>query len=188
MDEKAKFLLTDIIKLLLKHGPESFSNLSKTISDGRFVKELESILAETARSGKVLSSQSKKQQTKKPIRKQLFELTKKQPEKGQILLGFYDGLNAKRYLQNLRQIREFAIELKLPTIKATSRDRALGPLIRGLMKLSVSDLRVICKEMNEEKNQNDDRSLAGWSKLILHGPGYQQSTGQDSPSNASELE
>lgn len=189
MDEKTRLLLIDIIELLHKHGSESFLSLSKTISDGRFLSNLELILTETAKCGKGSSIVGKKQQTTKyNIRKQLLELTQKQPEKGQILVDFYNGLNDKKYLQSLRDIREFADELKLPTVKATSRERAVGPLMRDLMNLPVSDLKVVFKEINEFDSKNNDRSLAGWSKLILHGPGHPQNNKQYGPSNAPESE
>lgn len=189
MDEKVRLLLIDIIKLLNKHGPDSFLSLSKTISDGLFLSNLEVILTETAKCGKDSSIVGKKQQTTKyNIRKQLQELTQKQPEKGQILVDFYKGLTDKKYLRNLRNIREFADELKLPIVKATSRERALGPLMRDLMNLPVSDLKVIFKEINEVDSENNDRSLAGWSKLILRGPRHPQANKPYSPSNAPESE
>ena len=175
MDEKARLLLNDIIKLLHKHGPESFLSLSKTISDVRFLGNLESILTEIADCDKVSRIVGKKQQTSRNnIRKRLQELIQEQPEKGQILVDFYNGLTDKKYLQNLREIREFADELNLPTVKATSRDRALGPLMRDLMNLPVGDLKVVFRQINEVDSENSDRSLAGWSELILHGTRHPQ--------------
>lgn len=187
MDEKVRLLLIDIIKLLNKHGPDSFLSLSKTISDGLFLSNLELILTEIAKSDKDFSIVGKRQQTTKyNIRKQLLELTQKQPEKGQILVDFYNGLTDKKYLRNLRDIREFADELKLPAVKATSRDRALGPLMRGLMNLQLSELKPALMEIYEVDSENNDRSLAGWSKLILNGPRHPQHDKQYSPSSAPE--
>ncbi|MDE2845221.1 MAG: hypothetical protein OXO51_00785 [Gemmatimonadota bacterium] len=185
MDEKARVLLIDIIKLLHKHGPDSFLSLSKTISDVRFLGNLESILTETAKCGEVSSIAGKKQQTtRNNIQKQLKELIQKQPVKGQILVDFYNGLTEKKYLRNLRDIREFADLLNLPKVNATSRDRALGPLMRDLMNLSVGDLKVVFREINEVDSENSDRSLAGWSELILHGTKHPQGNKQYRPSNA----
>ena len=186
MDEKAQSLLTDIVKLLHKHGPEAFSSLSKTVSEGEFLRNLESILAEAAKGGERAGIKNKNSQSKKSLRRQLLELTKEQPEKGQLLIDFHDGLSAKRYLPKLRDVRNFVVELDLPEIKATSRANAVGPLVRALCELPLEELKSIFTEIRRVEHIGDDRSLAGWSNLILRGPRHLQSTGQEDPSNSSE--
>lgn len=184
MDEKAQLLLADIVKLLRKHGPMAFSCLSEAIERGEFLRHVEVILAEGAKGGEKAGIKKGTSRVRKSIRGEISELCKKQPEKGQLLIDFYDGLIAKRYLPHLRDLRHFAAEFDLPEITATSRARAVAPLIRELCKIPVRDLEDIFTTISRVEQSSEDRSLAGWSELILRRSPNAQDTGDESQSSS----
>ena len=54
----------------------------------------------------------------------------------------------------------------LPPLNATARDKAIVPLTKALLPLSLEVLKARLAEVKSVSNQ-DDRSLEGWSNIIL---------------------
>lgn len=174
MNEKAQALLYDIVKLLRKHGPDAFEALFQTITSGEFFRSLERILDETARAGKKARIEREPSRSKKhaarSVRTVLQDLTEQQPEKGRLLIDLYESLVAGRYLPKLRDIRNFAADVGLPPVKATSRAKAIDSLVRDLGDVPAEKLESVLSRAKRVEVA-DDRSLAGWSNVILQGRG-----------------
>jgi hypothetical protein len=174
MNEKAQALLYDIVKLLRKHGPDAFEVLFQTITSGEFFRNLARILDETARAGKQASVEREPSRSKKhagrSVRAVLQDLAEQQPEKGRLLSDLYDSLAAGRFLPKLRDIRNFATDFGLPPVKATSRAKAIDSLVRDLSDVPAEKLEPVLSRARRVE-ETDDRSLAGWSNIILQGRG-----------------
>lgn len=172
MNDKPELeLLIDIAKLLKKYGPETFEILAERLSNPDFSESLVSILAKTAKANKTLTtsktSTSTKRSRRRDFRSSLMELGKTDPEKSELLLKFYTKLIAKSVLPTLRDIRSFASDRSPQSIKAMSRDKAIIPLIKILLPKPLDELKDLLSEITPV-SELDDRSLEGWSNIILN--------------------
>jgi len=174
MDKNAQALLYDLLKLLRKHGPDAFEVLSQTIASGQFFRSLERILDETAKAGKQASIARKPGQPKRhaghSVEAFLQGLAEQQPEKGRLLIDFYNSLVAGRYLPRPQDIRDFAADFGLPPVKATSRAKAIDSLVRDLGDVPAEKIEPVLSRARR-MGVADNRSLAGWSNIILQGRG-----------------
>ena len=163
-------LLTDIARLLKKHGPEPFEQLAQKFKEGRLVEDLLSILDTSARTGRrsrARLGEKRSPATRKDGITELFQrLEKGDPEKAKVLRQLYHSLIGKTLLPTLRDIRYFADDNGLQPVKATSRDKAILPLLRDLAsvpsdKISHMVSSVPCSEVE------GGRTLEGWTGIIL---------------------
>ncbi len=169
-------LLEDIVRLLKKYGPEPFEELAGQIRDGRFLNDL-LILVETSaiagrRSTRPLGRKRKDQRESKGLGKLLKQCEDQDPDKARALQKVYESLVSKRLLPTLRQIRDFAKDNGLPPIKATSREKAIVPLVRGMISMPFEQI-VSVLERDSHFEEKGDRTLEGWTNVILsrHGRG-----------------
>lgn len=163
-------LLTDIARLLKKHGPEPFEQLAQKFKEGCLVEDLLSILDTSARTGRL--SRARLGEKRPPAKRkdgitELFQhVEKDEPEKAIILKQLYHSLVGKMILPTLRDIRHFVEDNGLQPVKATSRDKAILPLLRDLAsvpsdKISYMVSSVPCSEVE------GGRTLEGWAGIIL---------------------
>ena len=96
----------------------------------------------------------------------LNDLKTTEPHKSALLIKFHKVLIDKTVLRTLQDIRDFASEIGLPQIKATSRNQAIISLIKDLLPLDIENLRTKIDEIMPVKPQ-DDRSLEAWADIIL---------------------
>jgi len=163
-------LLIDLARLLAKHGPEAFEALAQRVRDGQFQSELLALLETSAQAGR---------QTKRPLGRKaesqresagLTELLKQcqaeDPTKSDALRQIHERLIAKRLLPSLRHIRDFAQDNGLPRIAATSREKAIIPLMRGMLSLP-RDRVVSLLQQTSRLEEKGGRTLEGWTGIIL---------------------
>ena len=160
-------LLVDLAKLLKKYGPEPFESLAVSISSPEMTQHLSVILTQTAKIGRSIPKTKRETgpKEKPPVPRSLATLESVEQEKYQLLMSFYSDLIAKKVLPSLRDVKEFAIDCGLPEVRAKSRQKAISPLIGSLVKLPNGQL--IAKIQSLKKYDLGDRSLEGWSDLIL---------------------
>lgn len=164
-------LLVEIAKLLRKYGPQAFEDLSSALSSPEFSRCLASVLSGTARQARSLRPEgydaSDRKQRSRDFRSSLVSLEEIDPEKSELLVKFYDDLMAQTVLPSLRDIRAFASDAGLPPAKATARNKAMVPLLKTLLHLSTDELRSKLSAV-KRVSTTDDRSLEGWSSIILN--------------------
>lgn len=161
-------LLIDLAKLLKKYGPETFDSLAELISSPEMIEKLPHILTQVAKMARTTSKTKRKTRQKQApsIPRSLINLESVDPEKYQLLMKAYTDLITKTVLPSLKDIKEFAIECELPEIRAESRQRAISPLISSLIKLPNEELKAKIHLL--KKYDTGDRSLEGWSNIILN--------------------
>ncbi|MBI1927970.1 hypothetical protein HYR99_27475 [Candidatus Poribacteria bacterium] len=171
MSERSEFeLLMEIAKLLKKYGPDTFEKLASVLSSRDFSEHLASVLSSLAKESR--SAQRRKtslaDSTRAPrdFRSSLIQMKESEPDKSALLLKLYDDLTAKAVLPTLRDIHAFASDAGLPPIKANSRNKAIVPLLKMLMVLPLDELQLKLSAI-ESASMRDDRSLEGWSNIIL---------------------
>jgi len=165
--EKELNLLVDIAKLIRKYGPEPFESLAQSILSPQLSQDLSNILMQTSKVARAISEEKEKYKTKEesPILRSLLALKRKEPEKYRLLTNFHNGLVTKTLLPSLREIKEFASDCGLPEIRAESRQKAISPLVGSLAKLPYEQLAEKIKSIR--KHGKEDRSLEGWTNIIL---------------------
>lgn len=171
MNNKPEFeLLIDIAKLLKKYGPDTFESLAQNLSSPKFSELLGSILLAAAKATrKVQTKKAGTIETKRgsgSFRSSLIALEKKDHNKAELLVKFYDDLMSKAILPTLRDIQAFASDNGLPAVKATARDKAIVPFIKALLPLHFDELKSRLLKIRPVSSK-DDRSLEGWSNIIL---------------------
>lgn len=96
----------------------------------------------------------------------LNDLDEVEPDKYALLVKFYDNLIDGTILSTLQEIRDFASNAGLPTIKATSRNRAINSFIKDLMLLNIDELNKKLETVMPIAFP-DDRSFEAWANIIL---------------------
>lgn len=173
MTQTDKFaLLRDLAHLVRKYGPTVFSDLAGFLRNPETVAELVTILeaAETAgRKSRVTASRAapiRGKGARGNLQHLLSDLEKDEPEKAQVLSGLYESLAAKRALLTLRELRSFARDYGLKAVSATSRDKAISPLLRDLAARPIEDIRSILGHISTVDTAGD-RTLEAWTDVIL---------------------
>ncbi|MCF2145419.1 hypothetical protein IQ276_002915 [Desmonostoc muscorum LEGE 12446] len=96
----------------------------------------------------------------------LKELEKTDLDKSVLLVKLYHSLMDKTLLPTLQDIRNFASDIGLSTIKATSRNKAIIHLVKDLLSLNIEQLKTKLDGLMPVLPQ-DDRSLEAWANIIL---------------------
>jgi hypothetical protein len=159
-------LLADIAKLLGKYGVNSFEQLSSRLANPEFAKSLSLVLEKVASEGR--KANVLKKEKKSPILQRDFRhtLLAQETEKANILVKLYDDLMAKSILPSMRDLETFSLDNNLPKINATSRQKAVIPFLKTLLPLPLEDLILLLAKL-KPRVSSDDRSLEGWSNIIL---------------------
>ena len=172
MTQSDKFaLLRDIASLLKKHGPTAFTELADFLRNPVVVTDLISILETSEAAGRRAritrpSGKGKSQGTQGTVKRLLADINDKNPEKAKPLSTFYGMLSTKRVLPTLRDLRSFADDSGLRPVTASSRDKAISPLLRDLATRSVEEIQVMLQRIKPVDKQGD-RTLEGWTDVIL---------------------
>lgn len=170
-DDKKYDLLIDIAKLIKKYGADTLLSLYDEVSSLQFDKKLAAILLKAGQVSKQLELHEKPKQEislgpQRSFRSQLVHLNETQPRKAGFLITFYDNLTAKRSLPTLRDINDFIADNGLQPLKAKSRKNAITQLVKQLLNSKEEDIEKIAGNI-PVAGESDDRSLAGWSDIIL---------------------
>lgn len=164
--ERELDLLIDLLKLRRKYGAKSFELLAKALSSPEMTKQLSEILANIPSKAKTLYVKKKSQRANKyKVPKALVTLERVDPQKYELLLKFFNDLVAKTVLPSLGDIKYFAEELGLPEVRAKSRQKAISPFISSLALLPFDKIK--SRFQSSGVYRTGDRSLEGWSKIIL---------------------
>ena len=164
-------LLKDLASLLKKHGPTAFTELAEFLRNPAAVTALISILETSGTAGRRAgitrpSGKGESQGTKGIMKRLLADINDKDPEKAQPLSRFYGMLSTKRALPTMRDLRGFSDDNGLRPVTASSRDKAIPPLLKDLATRSVEDIHVMLERMRPVGTQGD-RTLEGWTDVIL---------------------
>jgi hypothetical protein len=156
-------LLVDLAKLIRKHGPEAFENLTETVSSGEFARQLELILQTGTRAARKIPSQRRPDS----VREVLGRLKGKDPEKHGLLLQFYDALKEKRVLATLQSVRTFAQAQGLAGLEnVLRREKAVAELVTRLASLPLEQAKEMVATAPEHQIDSE-RGLAGWADIIM---------------------
>ncbi len=163
-------LLIDLARLLAKHGPEAFEALARRIRDGQFQSDLLALLETSAQAGRqtkrLLGHKAESQKESMGLSELLKQCEAEDPSKSDALRQIHEKLTAKRLLPSLRFIRDFAHDNGLPRIAATSREKAIIPLMRGMLSLPRERI-VSLLEQASRLEEKGGRTLEGWTGVIL---------------------
>jgi len=161
-------LLADLAKLLKKHGPDTFESLAESILSPEMTQHLSRVLTQVAKTAHTVPKTKREAGSKEESRipRSLITVKNTEPQKYQLLMEFHNDLTAKTVLPSLRDIKEFAVECGLPEIRAKSRQKAINPLINSLLEFPNEQL--IARIQSLKKHDTGDRSLEGWSNIILN--------------------
>jgi hypothetical protein len=171
MSEQREFeLLTDIARLLRKYGPDAFEELARYVEKPDFIDHLAAIFNAFARVGRkkipYAIGVSRETHGRSGVQKLLRELEENEPAKYQVLSIFYNDLLVKNVFPSLREIKAFALDNGLVLPKATSRDKAILPLLKALSHLPTEEIKAIL-ERTLMRAKGGDRTLEGWAGVIL---------------------
>lgn len=166
-------LLVDLSKLLKKYGPDIFLSLADKFSNPEIFNSISNILYTTAKNKPNVSS--KKNEHKRTIRtktEEFLESTRNlEPDKFNLLLNFFNRFISKTILPNTKDIKAFVVYNKIQIPEIKSRDRTVLNLMEYLSKLPIDKIKIMTdikvKPSNIKKNHDSDRSLQGWTDIIL---------------------
>ncbi len=161
-------LLVDLAGLVKKYGFETFEELADTISSPEITQQLSHILMQVSNTAKTTPNAEHKKVSDYSIPKALIKLQSADNEKYRALIDFHGALVAKEVLPSLKDIKVFALNNGLLEITAESRQKAIGPLITSLIQIPTNQLLDKIKSL--KKYGSGDRSLEGWSRIILKKP------------------
>lgn len=160
-------LLVDLAKLIRKYGPEPFEILANSNRSTDLMKKLTHLLSTSARIARETPIRGKatKKKTVTLLEKTLALLQETEPQKYELISAFYDALQTKSVLPTIRDVKAFASDCGLPQIRENSRQKSIAPLMQRLILLPTEELSKKLKI--PQWNQQGDRSLEGWTNIIL---------------------
>ncbi|HVC95994.1 MAG TPA: hypothetical protein VND64_20060 [Pirellulales bacterium] len=162
-------LLIEIAKLLRKFGHQAFHTLADELSSPTFTATMPAVLRAVAGTANATTAASNKASAKpRDYRSTLCALGETDAKKSAALVRIYDDLTAGALLPSLRDVRRFAEQNGLPKVKASSRAKAITPLVKSLSAWPLNRIRTILNN-NGTTPPEGDRSYAGWCDIILHG-------------------
>lgn len=159
--EKEYALMSDLAKLLRKHGSEAFESLARLLSSPEFIEKFSAILISTATIGRASVS------SRRPPARELSRLKEVEPERYGLIKSFMVEFETRRILPSLKDVNRFVAENNLPAVKAESRSRSLSQLVHSLLGLSSEELGKILAGL--AKQGRSDSSLSEWSEIITKG-------------------
>jgi hypothetical protein len=169
-DNKEFELLSDLAKLITKYGPETFEDLAQALVDPDFIERFAHVINTTASVGRTTRRKVRKSSAnsrKLDFRSSLLSLGLDETEKSALLTDLYDGLKAKDLLPTLREMQSFVSDNGLPSIKSTSREKALVPFIKAFIPMPIEEVREYLRRIPPTSSSNN-RSLEGWSNIIFN--------------------
>lgn len=166
-DNKEFELLSDLARLIKKYGSQAFEDLAQDLSNPKFIDAFAEVLRTTARINRATQQRLKKPDNspKLDFRSSLFILGLDGAEKGALLMDLYDGLKSKTFLPTLREMQSFVLDNGLPSLKSTSREKALVPFVKAFLPMPIEDVREYLKKI--QSTVSDDGDLEGWSNIIF---------------------
>ena len=167
-DNKKYELLSDVVRLVKKYGPETFEDLSHVLADPKFIERVTEVLettAKVARNARRIGKKRFDNSQRKDFRSSLVSVTLVETEKGALLTDLYDRLKSKEILPTLKEMQNFALDNGLPSLKATSREKAIIPFVKAFIPMSGQDARDYLKRIQPKASH--DRRLEGWSDIIF---------------------
>jgi hypothetical protein len=159
-------LLVDLVKLLKKHGPETFRVLAAALRDpdqlANLSETLDVLSQQSSRFG-VTARKGTPQRT--GLRKQLDTLAETAPDKAALLRRLLEQLMAADGIP-LPELRTYARQAGLPQLKSGDRARVAQAFVTALIDLDTSQIQKHIEQLATTP-QESDRDLAGWSRIIL---------------------
>ncbi|MCI0704234.1 MAG: hypothetical protein L0241_24515 [Planctomycetia bacterium] len=158
-------LLADLIKLLKKHGPETFRSLAAALRDPDQLASLSETLEVLSQQSSRLGASARERTPQRTgLRKQLDTLAETAPDKAALLRQLLEQLMASDGIP-LSDLRTYARQAGLPQLKSGNRARVAQAFVAALLDLDVPQIRKHIEQL--AKPQENDRDLAGWSRIIL---------------------
>ena len=169
MNDNREFeLLSALAMLIKKYGPETFEALAHDLANPNFIERFTEVLKTTAKVARDTRRTVKKRSDnsqKQDFRSSLVSIGLDEAEKGTLLMDLYDGLRSKALLPTLKEMQNFALDNGLPSLKATSREKAIIPFVKAFISMSVQYAREYIKRIQPKASH--DRKLEGWSDIIF---------------------
>jgi len=168
-DEARLNLLSDLVRLLKKHGPDAFSDLSRHLQDGAAIRDLTSVLDGVAEAGRLAGVRPKGKQANRKqdsIDEAIENWRRTKPDIGERLAALAADLRARVVLTSTRDIVGFVQDNGLGPVTASSRNKGVAMLLERIMDLEPEEL-VKVLDSRALRQRDTDRSLEGWSKIIM---------------------
>lgn len=163
-------LLADIVRLLVKHGPQPFEDLAQRLREGRLVNDLAALLDASAQAGRRSKRPLGLKRTRAEGMIGVNEILKRceveSPERAHTLRHLHEKLVAGTLLPTLRDIRHFAEDSGLPRVTARSRDKAILPLMRAIVSIPLDRIAALLARTSQLEEKGG-RTLEGWTDVIL---------------------
>jgi hypothetical protein len=166
-------LLVDLARLLRKYGPSAFSDLADWLKDPEARSDVISVLDIMVSSSPGTAHMPRQAGARRrdaglaSVRRLIDGLADEDPQMAELLATFVDMLASKQALASVAALQQFARDNGLPPIKAKSRDAAITALVRALMAYDVDAVRSILQTMPPPHGRGGDRTLEGWTDVIL---------------------
>lgn len=158
-------LLWELAKLIGRYGPERFARLASLLRNPEEARNLADVL-EVAVAGYSPTKKRKRQATRTPPGERILEgMRRSEPDKYELLVSFRNDMVAHKILPSIRHLRRFADENSIALGSATSREKAITPLLRFMATLPLAQVQTLVHQSATE--EVGDRTLARWSDVIM---------------------
>ena len=171
-------ILTELIRIVNRYGPDSVSNLANRIKDPQYATELATALENAVAGASRTKVRAKSRSTNRVGIKLLNELKESDPQKQSVIAEFRDLLLSSRCLRSMGELRQFARMHNLSIGKASSRNAAIVPLLGAMSELPTPEIVKLLESMG--RTGPSDRSLESWRNLIVR-PRFSEEPAREEP-------
>ena len=164
MTEDAQ-LLAELARLIGRYGPERFARLASVLRNPEEARNLATVMEAALAASPATRKRRGQAARTAPGSRILAELKEVEPEKYELLTSFRDDVVAQKILPSFRHVRRFAEDNGITLGSASSREKAITPLLRFMAALSLAQVQTLVHQSTSE--EAGDRSLARWSDVIM---------------------
>ena len=165
LSERDLALLSDLIRLLRKHGPDAFKSLAASLADPGWSDRMAAILnavAEATPQRQITNRPTRSRSTLERVNAQLQRLD---PERLTLLRPIAERLAAGELLPRMKDVAEFTSIAGFPALRTKSRSDAIVALVRNMATMPADQLERLAQELSASAGE-DQRSLEGWNRII----------------------
>ncbi len=158
-------LLWELARLIGRYGPERFASLASLLRNPEEARNLAAVI-EAALASHSPSNKRKRQGAETPPGQRILEVLRvSEPDKYELLVSFRNDMVAHKIFPSIRHLRRFADENGIVLGSATSREKAITPLLRFMATLPLAQMQILIYQSANEVA--GDRTLARWSDVIM---------------------
>lgn len=158
-------ILAELDRIVARYGRDSVARLARSMRDPEIVADIAAMLEHATQRASATKRRSRNRLTTRVGMAVLNDLRKSDPRKHAVLAEMRELLVNGKLLGTMSELRRFAHAHDFNIGNASSRDKAIPPLLRSMSRLETDEIADLLDSLIQV--DPNDRSLERWRNLIV---------------------